>query len=639
MNILNQTLTAIKPVNHQLPDEAAARIHGVMEGDDTALGELRSLLLKYLAITEERHPQPPEKCTVICCADHGVSAEGVSAYPPETTVQMARNYLISRGAAANAFAQYADAEMIVVDMGIAADTSDVPDLINGRIAAGTQNMAQGPAMTRQQAAQSIEQGIAIAEKLFAEGIDCLLPGEMGIANTTSSAAITAVFCNLTAAEVTGRGTNISDDRLQKKIGIVEKALRVNQPNPQDGLDVLAKVGGFELGAITGLILAAAAHHKTVILDGANTGAAALIAQALAPACTDYLLASHLGSEKSHTFILQQLGLHPVMQLDLRLGEACGSSLLTKMLEAALAAWDVLDRLPQDPIETPFHHEYMPRTAPKVTDKTFDFYLHTMQDLDHASMDLCQQRLDNLAKPIYSLGHLEQIAVETAGIIGDELPECGMDRAILCFTGRVSNPLQDQITAAFAGHAETEVTMAHLKEGLPLTAAFDFGREHAEYMALSYPLLGLAMTEIDETAPLGTAFSELRTTLLNDDGSLRWPADSFLQQAPEAYQPLISAFIGAIIAAAHNSSFILLDDGAAEIIARYTELLCPAVRPYILHVQPALLTMDITCPGGLVASLGFGLVEASLHVLNDMRTFAETRVAVASDGPGAGRQQQ
>ena len=148
MNILNQTLTAIKPVNHQLPDEAAARIHGVMEGDDTALGELRSLLLKYLAITEERHPQPPEKCTVICCADHGVSAEGVSAYPPETTVQMARNYLISRGAAANAFAQYADAEMIVVDMGIAADTSDVPDLINGRIAAGTQNMAQGPAMTR-----------------------------------------------------------------------------------------------------------------------------------------------------------------------------------------------------------------------------------------------------------------------------------------------------------------------------------------------------------------------------------------------------------------------------------------------------------------------------------------------------------
>ena len=639
MSLLKTTLSAIAPADQALTGEVSARLSTVMEGDDTTLGQTRQLLLRYLAIAGERHPQPPEKCTVICCADHGVAAEGVSAYPPETTVQMTRNYLISRGAAANAFAEYADSELVVVDMGIAADTSDVPDLVDARIAAGTQNMAKGPAMTRQQAIQSIEQGIAIAEKLIADGIDCLLPGEMGIANTTASAAITAVFCHQTAEAVTGRGTNISNDRLQKKIGIVRKALAVNQPDAQDGLDVLAKVGGFELGAITGLILAAAAHHKAVILDGANTGAAALIAQALAPACTDYLLASHLGSEKSHAFTLKQLGLTPVMQLDLRLGEACGSSLLTTMLEMALSAWDVLDHLPQDPIETPFHHEYMPRMVPKVTDKTFDFYLHTMQELDHESMELCQQRLDNLAKPIYSLGYLEQIAVETAGIIGDELPECGMDRAILCFTGRITNPLQDQLTAAFTGQAGAEVTMAHLKEDLPPTAAFDFGREHAEYLSISYPLLGLAMTELDENVPLGTAASELRAALLNPDGSLRYPADSFLQEAPEAYQPLIGAFIGAIIAAAHNSSFILLDDEATEIIARYTELLCPDVRPYILHLQPALLTMGITCPGGLIASLGMGLVEAALHVLNDMRTFAETRVAVASDGPGAGRQLQ
>lgn len=228
----------------------------------------------------------------------------------------------------------------------------------------------------------------------------------------------------------------------------------------------------------------------MILDGANTGAAALIAQALAPACTDYLLASHLGSEKSHTFILQQLGLHPVMQLDLRLGEA--SRLLTAHKNArskALAAWDVL--LTASPRTRLRHRSIMntARTAPKVTDKTFDFYLHTMQDLDHASMDLASSGSTIWPSRSTVWEHLEQIAVETAGIIGDELPECGMDRATLCFTGRVSNPLQDQLTAAFTGHAETEVTMAHLKEGLPLTAAFDFGREHAEYMALSYPLLG------------------------------------------------------------------------------------------------------------------------------------------------------
>lgn len=639
MSILKQTIAAICPASREIPAEAESRLSCVMEGDDRAFGQLRSLLLRYLALTGKRHPQPLEKCTIICCADHGVAAEGVSAYPPETTLQMTRNYLISRGAAANAFSQYCGSELLVVDMGIAADTSDVPDLIDCRIASGTANMAKGPAMTRAQAIQSLEAGIRLAHRVIDEGFDCILPGEMGIANTTSSAAIAAVCCNLSAPDVTGRGTNISDERLKKKIKIVQQALAVNRPDAADGIDILAKVGGFELGAIAGIILGAAARRTAVILDGANTAAAALIAQTLAPSCTDYLLASHQGSEKSHAFTLKKLGLAPLMNLDLKLGEACGSSLLAMMLESMLAAWDVLDRLPQDPIETPFHQEYMPRTAPQITDKTFDFYLRTMQDLDHEAMKLCQQRIDNLAKPIYCLGCLEQIAVETAGILGDELPECNLDRALLVFAGSKPSPLQAQITAAFAARAGAEVTIAHVRGGLPSTAAFDFGREHGELLALSCPLLGLAMTELDEEAPLGTAASELRAALLNRDNTLRYAADEFLQKAPEAYRPMISAMIGAMIAAARNSSFLILDDEATEIIARYTERLCPEIRPYLLHVQPALLQGGITVPGGVTASLGIGLIDASLHMLNDMRTFAETKVAVASDGPGAGKQRR
>lgn len=637
MNLLEQTIAAIEPVRHEPAEEVSTRLNSVMEGDADTLGRLRSLLLRYIAITGRRHPAPPEKCTIICCGDHGVAAEGVSAYPPETTVQMTRNYLISRGAAANALSNYCGSELMVVDMGVAADTSDVPDLIRRRIAAGTKNIARGPAMTREQARQAVETGIELAAQAIEKGFDCILPGEMGIANTTSSACIAAVFCGLSPEEVTGRGTNISDERLKKKIGIVRQALSVNQPDPHDGLDVLAKVGGFELGAITGLILGAAARHCTVILDGANTGAAALIAQALSPYSTGYLLASHQGTEKSHRYTLRKLGLQPLMNLDLRLGEACGSSLLAPMLEAMLTAWDVLDRLPRDPVEAPFHQEYMSQTPAKITNKTFDFYLHTMQDLDHPAMERCQHRIDNLSKPIYSLGYLEQIAVELAGIIGDDQPECGMDRALLCFTGRHASPLSAQITAAFAAHAGAEVTMAHLHEGLPPSAAFDFGREQAEYLSLTCPLLGLALTEPDPDVPFGTSAEQLRRALLNPDGTLRYPADTFLRHAPEIWQPAISAAIGAIIAAAHNSSFILLDDEATEIIARYTEQLCPDVRPYLLHVQPALLQTDASLPGGIIACLGFGLVEASLHMLNDMRTFAEARVAVADDGPGAGRQ--
>ncbi|SHK48335.1 nicotinate-nucleotide--dimethylbenzimidazole phosphoribosyltransferase [Selenomonas ruminantium] len=639
MKLLEETIAAITPAGQEPARQAAKQLASVLEGDEDSLGRFQDLLLRYIAIAADLHPAHPDKCTVICCASHGVAAEGVSAYPEETTLQMTQSYLIGQGAAANALADFADSEVFVADFGIRGDTSDIPGLIDCRVGNGTASIAQGPAMSREQAVTALENGIRLANKLIAEGFDCLLPGEMGIANTTISAAIVAALCDRSAADVTGRGTNISNERLAKKTAIVAQALTINQPDKHDGLDVLAKVGGFEFGAIAGLMLGFAAAHKAIILDGANCAAAALLACSLAPDCVDYLLPSQKSGEPSQAFALEKLGLAPFLHLDLSLGEACGSSILVKELTTVLDLWDVISHLPHDPVETPFQQAYMPNLAPKVTNKTFDFYLSTMQDLDLPAMNACRERIDHLVKPLNSLGALEQIAVEIAGITGDELPAADLDRALLCFTGKVTNPLQMQLIAASSQSAKADVTMAHVREGLPLTAAFDFGREQGEFLSLSYPLLGLAMTEIDEHAPFGTASELLRTELLHADGSLKYPADEFLTHAPEVAQPFIGAMIGAIIAAAHNSAFIILDDEASEIIARYTELLCPAVRPYILHVQPLLLRADCTLPGGLIAGMGMDIADASLYMLNHMRTFAESKVAVASDGPGAERQQR
>ena len=639
MNLLERTLAAIAPADHALADKAASQLATVMEGDEDAFGRLKDLLLRYIAITGDLHPSAPDKCTVICCASNGVASEGVSAYPEETTLQMTQSYLIGQGAAANAFSAFADSELFVADFGIQADHIDIPGLLDCRIGNGTASIAHGPAMSREQALAALKKGIELAEKLIDEGFDCLLPGEMGIANTTVSAAIVAAICGKSAAEVTGRGTNISNERLAKKTAIVDQALKLNQPDGSDGLDVLMKVGGFEFGAMAGLMLGFAARRKAVILDGANSAAAALLAQSLAPEAVDYFLPSHRGGEPSQGFALEKLGLSPMLHLDLRLGEACGAAILVKELETMLDIWDVASHLPHDPVETPFQQIYMPNLAPKITNKTFDFYLSTMQDLDLPAMTACKERMDNLVKPLESLGALEQIAVEIAGIMGDELPNYELDRALLCFTGKVVNPLQMQLLAACSQSAKADVTMAHVRDGLPLTAAFDFGREQGEFLSLSYPFLGLSMTEIDEHAPFGTTSELLRRELLNEDGSLKYPADEFLMHAPEAARPFIGAMIGAIIAAAHNSAFIILDDEASEIIARYTELLCPTVRPYILHVQPLLLKADCTLPGGLIASLGMDIAESSLYALNNMRTFTESKVAIASDGPGADKQQR
>lgn len=624
MSLLETTIASIQPANEPAAAEAATLLDTAFPGlPADALG---ALLLRYLRATGKSAPEALRRCTILCCADHGVAAEGVSAYPPETTVQMTANYLLSQGAAANAFAAYAASDLLVVDLGIAADTGGIPGLVDYKIARGTKNMAQGPAMTRDEARRAVETGIKIAAAIAAQGYTCFLPGEMGIANTTASACIAATLCDLTPEQATGRGTNISDERLRKKISIVARALAVNVPDARDGLDVLAKVGGFELGAIAGIMLGAAAHHAVTILDGFNSSAAALIAQALAPRVTDYLLPSHQGGERAHGAALRKLGLTPHLFLDLRLGEACGSSITSRFLGLALTMLAAL-REGHAPAEDDISLEVMPAQAPKVTDKTFNFYLRTMPELDKSAMAVCQGRLDHLAKPLYSLGHLESIAAELAGISCEERPDKDIGQALLLF-GTQGLPDAESIALAAASHDICmPLTLGRLREGLPPTAGFDFGRVTAEDITFDTLLLGLGLT--------GDIEDELTAALCTEDGGLRYAPEEFLAHVPEHLRLTVSALVGAIVAAAHNSSLILPADAATDLVARYTELLAKDARPYILHTGD-LLALGRTRPG-VTACASALIVRAALSVLCDMKTFAETKVAPANDGPGKERQ--
>ena len=273
-----------------------------------------------------------KKCTFIFCADHGVAQMNVSAYPQSTTAGMVKNYLVDKGAAANAFANFCHSELVVVDVGVNADISSLPNIVNRKIALGTGNIAEAPAMTRAQARRSIKVGKDLVEKAVKAGYNCFLIGEMGIANTTVAAAITATILETSPKKVTGRGSNISDACFKNKLKVVRKILQVHDPDPMDAIAVLAAVGGFEFGAMAGVILAAAKHDCVVILDGFNTAAAALLADLIDETACDCLIAAHLGRETGHREILDYLNLTPMFTLDLALGEAIGSSIAAHVLD-------------------------------------------------------------------------------------------------------------------------------------------------------------------------------------------------------------------------------------------------------------------------------------------------------------------
>lgn len=297
-----------------------------------SLGRLEEIAWR-LAVLRGGVPQVERPVLFTFAADHGVVAEGVSAYPPSVTGQMVENF-VRGGAAVNVLARVAGVQVVIADFGVVIPVASSTGLLDRRIGAGTANMARGPAMSRQQALQAIEAGAALAEEAIAGGADLLGTGEMGIGNTTAASAITAVVTGAPAVAVTGRGTGIDELAWQRKVQVVERALHLNRPDGRDGVDVLAKVGGFEIGGLTGVILAGAAERVPVVIDGFIATASALLAVTLAPAVGEALFASHRSVEPGHSVALQRLGLTPYLDLSLRLGEGTGAALFVHLARAA-----------------------------------------------------------------------------------------------------------------------------------------------------------------------------------------------------------------------------------------------------------------------------------------------------------------
>ncbi len=321
----------------QPPDEQAAAAacdrQNTLTKPPGSLGRLEALSIQLAGITGQPIPRITHKAIITMAGDHGVVAEGVSAFPAEVTPQMVLNFLHG-GAAINVLARHVGARVVIVDMGVAADLPPHPELVVRKVAHGTGNIARGPAMTREQAAQAVRAGVEVVEAEIGRGLDIIGTGDMGIGNTTPSAAIAAALTGRSPAEVAGRGTGVDDEGLARKVRAVEAALAANRPDPADGLDVLARVGGFEIGGLAGVILGAAANRVPVVVDGFISSAAAMIAVAIAPQVRPYLIAAHRSQERGHGLMLEWLGLAPLLDFDLRLGEGTGAALGITLAEAA-----------------------------------------------------------------------------------------------------------------------------------------------------------------------------------------------------------------------------------------------------------------------------------------------------------------
>ncbi len=332
-SLLQSTIERIGPLDREMMAQARAR-QDTLTKPRGSLGRLEDLSVQVAGITGQLIPPMDHKAVLVMAGDHGVAREGVSAYPAEVTPQMVLNFLRG-GAAINVLARQVGARVVVVDVGVAFDFEPSPGLLNYKVAHGTQNLAAGPAMTREQAIQSIEAGIRAVQHEMAHGLHLVATGDMGIGNTTPSSAITAAITGRPVAAVTGRGTGLSDEQLAAKVGVIERALAVNRPDPADPLDVLSKVGGFEIGGIAGVILGAAAHRLPVIIDGFISGAGALIAAGLCPRAADYMIAAHNSVEVGHRAILSHLAVEPIFDLNMRLGEGTGAALAMNVVEAAV----------------------------------------------------------------------------------------------------------------------------------------------------------------------------------------------------------------------------------------------------------------------------------------------------------------
>ncbi len=332
MKTLKEVLSNIKPVDQSRRNEIQAKLDDLTKPQGS-LGRLEELAMRYCLITGRDRPVLRNKIIFTCAGDHGVTNEGVSAYPAAVTPQMVLNFLRG-GAGVNVLARHVGARVIVVDMGVDYDFEPADGLEIRKIGRGTGNIATGPAMTHEQAEQSILAGVGLVEK-YGEGLDIIGTGDMGIGNTTPSSAIVSVITGADAELVTGRGTGIDDASLKNKIETVERAIAVNRPDRRDALDVLAKVGGFEIGGIAGLALGAALYRIPVVVDGFISTAGALIAAELCPAVRGYLIAAHRSVEIGHRKMLEHLEQRPLLNLNLRLGEGTGAALGISLVEASL----------------------------------------------------------------------------------------------------------------------------------------------------------------------------------------------------------------------------------------------------------------------------------------------------------------
>ncbi len=331
--MLELTIAEIGPLDDDAVRAASERQDRLTKPRGS-LGVLEAVSIQLAGLAGQCPPPLPEPAVVaIFAADHGVHAQGVTPWPQEVTAQMVANFLAG-GAVINALAAQCGAEVVVVDVGVNATLDPAPGLLSRKVRRGTRDLTVEAALTRDEARAGIEVGIALARDLIAAGNRCLLTGDMGIANTTASAALIAVFTGATAAEVTGRGTGIDDATLAHKVSVVEAALRRHAPDPADPLGALAAVGGLEHAALAGFLLGAAAGRTPVILDGVIAGAAALVAAALAPDSTAAMIAGHRSAEPGAARALAHLGLRPLVDLDLRLGEGSGAALSLGLVQSA-----------------------------------------------------------------------------------------------------------------------------------------------------------------------------------------------------------------------------------------------------------------------------------------------------------------
>lgn len=331
-SLIKQVCGQIEPVDQSWLSAARER-QLTLTKPPGSLGRLEEIANRLAAIQRTLKPCVTGKRIYVVAGDHGVTAEGVSAYPSEVTAQMVDNFLRG-GAAINVLGRVGRVEVRVVDASVDADLTDRNELIHAKTMRGTANFAVGPAMTRAEAGRCVAAGIELARAAARDGIQLLGIGEMGIGNTTAASAITAVLLKCDPETVTGRGTGIDDEGLAHKITVIRRAVKVNEPDASDALDVLAKVGGAEIGVMVGIVLGAAANHLPVVADGFISTTAAALAVALQPNARDYLFNGHRSAERGHAALIDFIGEQPVLDLSMRLGEGTGAALAMHLLDAA-----------------------------------------------------------------------------------------------------------------------------------------------------------------------------------------------------------------------------------------------------------------------------------------------------------------